>query len=825
MVAAMKHVASNFAKLKKFKRVDFRRWQKKMHFLLSSMSVVYVLTTLMPEDGGDNPTVEQVRKMAKWDNDDYVCKGLILNGMSDSLFDVYQNVETSKELWDTLEAKYMAKDASSKKFLVSNFTNYKMTDSRPVLKQYNELFGILGRFTQRKMNMNESTQEELILIELGGHLRIEESLRAQDNDKPKGNNVVGPSVVNMVEHNNSSRPGCRKPGHLKRNCKAGNIGNKANGSGTKGLVDGSSNSLKGATVHVCTDKCWGVVRLPDPKMKDLSERGIECIFVGYAEHFKAFRFFVIEPNKSLAVNSIIESKDAIFDDNRFSSVSRPSLRIPNRTEDNDGSMVTEEDEVSDQHSYCFNVEDVPKIFNEAIKSQDVSPWKKAINDEIYFIMGNNTWVLTDLPPGCRPLVCKWIFKRKLKYHKTADCYDINSQFDYSSDGCGSDKKFLSSRFSMKDMGEADVILALASNSEGTEVLEENHGLYVDVYCYHLVLKGYIDASWINNTEDNSSTGGWVFLLGGGAISWASKKQTCITGSTIKSEFVALVVSCKEAEWLKNLLIEIPLWVKPIAPISICCDSAVTLAKACSQMYNRKSRHLGVRHSMIRELIMNGMVSIEFVRSQQNLADHLTNGLDRDLLIKSAEGMVQFIPDNRARGTECTPENNSAYRFIVHDSKNPDIQKNTVMESRNASFFENIFPYLTKETESSSRLDDEVVQDKRQRDENDLQVERQDQVEVVIEPRRGKRARTEKSFGSDYVSFMVENERLIEKRNDKMIKSTKDMLKSKFDMKDMGLADVILGIKIIRTQNGLVLSQAHYVDKILNTHNGGGFRPS
>nr|GEZ78568.1 hypothetical protein [Tanacetum cinerariifolium] len=37
-------------------------------------------------------------------------------------------------------------------------------------------------------------------------------------------------------------------------------------------------------------------------------------------------------------------------------------------------------------------------------------------------------------------------------------------------------------------------------------------------------------------------------------------------------------------------------------------------------------------------------------------------------------------------------------------------------------------------------------------------------------------------------------------NDKMIKSTKDMLKSKFDMKDMGLADVILGIKIIRTQN-------------------------
>ncbi|GJZ01483.1 zinc finger, CCHC-type containing protein, partial [Tanacetum coccineum] len=83
---------------------------------------------------------------------------------------------------------------------------------------------------------------------------------------------------------------CGKPGHLKKDCKAGNVGNKANGSGTKGSGDESSNSLKGqdmfnkslqvyyvtyvskayfvqdddvawwvdsgATVHVCKDRCW-----------------------------------------------------------------------------------------------------------------------------------------------------------------------------------------------------------------------------------------------------------------------------------------------------------------------------------------------------------------------------------------------------------------------------------------------------------------------------------------------------------------------------------------------------------------------------------------
>nr|GEY26235.1 alpha-glucan water dikinase, chloroplastic-like [Tanacetum cinerariifolium] len=68
--------------------------------------------------------------------------------------------------------------------------------------------------------------------------------------------------------------------------------------------------------------------------------------------------------------------------------------------------------------------------------------------------------------------------------------------------------------------------------------------------------------------------------------------------------------------------------------------------------------------------------------------------------------------------------------------------------------------LTKEIGRSSRIDDEVIQDQRQRDDNDLQDERQDQPkEEEGEPRRakGKESRIKKSFGPDFVSFMVENE--------------------------------------------------------------------
>ncbi|GKD54462.1 zinc finger, CCHC-type containing protein [Tanacetum coccineum] len=163
------------------------------------------------------------------------------------------------------------------------------------------------------------------------------------------------------------------------------------------------------------------------------------------------------------------------------------------------------------------------------------------------------------------------------------------------------KEFLSSRFYMKDTGEADAVSQLEYSRVIGYLMYAMTCTRPDI-AFAVVLEGYTDASWINNTEDNSSTSGW------------------------------------EAEWLKNLLLEMPLWSKPITPISIRCDSAATLAKAYSQMYNGKSRHLGVRHIMIRELIMNGVISIEFMRSQQNLDDHLTKGLTRDLVIKSAEGM-------------------------------------------------------------------------------------------------------------------------------------------------------------------------------------------
>ena len=165
---------------------------------------------------------------------------------------------------------------------------------------------------------------------------------------------------------------------------------------------------------------------------------------------------------------------------------------------------------------------------------------------------------------------------------------------------------------------------------------KNLGLFYNNFL--AVLEGYTDASWITSANDNKSTSRWVFTLAGGAVSWASKKQTCITHSTMESEFVALAAASKEAEWLRNLLLDIELWPQPMPSISLRCDNQATMSKALNKIYNGKSRHISLRHEFVRQLISEGIITIVYVRSCKNLADPFTKALSRDLIRSTSVGM-------------------------------------------------------------------------------------------------------------------------------------------------------------------------------------------
>ena len=73
-------------------------------------------------------------------------------------------------------------------------------------------------------------------------------------------------------------------------------------------------------------------------------------------------------------------------------------------------------------------------------------------------------------------------------------------------------------------------------------------------------------------------------------------------------------------------------------ICIHCDSQSMIGRAQSSMYNGKSRHIYHRHNTVRQLLANGIISIDHVKSKDNLADPLTKGLSRDQVNCSSRGM-------------------------------------------------------------------------------------------------------------------------------------------------------------------------------------------
>ena len=72
----------------------------------------------------------------------------------------------------------------------------------------------------------------------------------------------------------------------------------------------------------------------------------------------------------------------------------------------------------------------------------------------------------------------------------------------------------------------------------------------------LVPIGYTDSDFQSDIESRKSTSGYVFTLGGGAVSWRSVKQSNIVDSTMEAEYIATSKATKEAVWLKNFLLDL-----------------------------------------------------------------------------------------------------------------------------------------------------------------------------------------------------------------------------------------------------------------------------
>ena len=161
--------------------------------------------------------------------------------------------------------------------------------------------------------------------------------------------------------------------------------------------------------------------------------------------------------------------------------------------------------------------------------------------------------------------------------------------------------------------------------------------------YPRVLEGYYDANWISDADEIYATSGYVFSLGGGAVSWKSCKQTVLTRSTMDAELTALDTATVEAEWLHELLMDLPVVKKPIPTVSMNCDNQTMIIKVNSSRDNMKStRHVKRQLKSVRKLRNFEVIALDYVHTSKNLADQFTNGLSRNV-IEDASRELGFRP--------------------------------------------------------------------------------------------------------------------------------------------------------------------------------------
>jgi len=156
------------------------------------------------------------------------------------------------------------------------------------------------------------------------------------------------------------------------------------------------------------------------------------------------------------------------------------------------------------------------------------------------------------------------------------------------------------------------------------------------------LLGYSDSDFAADLNNRRSTSGFVFLLNGGPISWKSKQQSLVTTSTHDAEYVGLSIASKEVIWLRKLLLALlPDYTEHKMPENaLYCDNqgAITTANQATYMVSGRSKHIDVRFHVIRDAAANGLIRLEYVRTEDMTADILTKALPRETFQRHVRGL-------------------------------------------------------------------------------------------------------------------------------------------------------------------------------------------
>jgi hypothetical protein len=140
---------------------------------------------------------------------------------------------------------------------------------------------------------------------------------------------------------------------------------------------------------------------------------------------------------------------------------------------------------------------------------------------------------------------------------------------------------------------------------------------------NLNILGYADADWGSDINDRISFTGYVFNINNAPVAWSCHKQSSVALSTMESEYMSLSDATREAiarhQFFKDLQILVN---NPI----LYSDNQAALSIAQNPVHYQRSKHIAIRYHFIRHAVQNDQITIDYVPTDEQIADVLTKAL-------------------------------------------------------------------------------------------------------------------------------------------------------------------------------------------------------
>ncbi|KAM2607610.1 hypothetical protein TB2_036145 [Malus domestica] len=173
------------------------------------------------------------------------------------------------------------------------------------------------------------------------------------------------------------------------------------------------------------------------------------------------------------------------------------------------------------------------------------------------------------------------------------------------------------------------------------------GLWFPKCSKPLSLTAFSDADWAGCHLDRRSTGGFCVFLGDSLISWSAKKQPTVARSSTEAEYRSLANTAAEITWICKLLVDVGL-VLPCPP-TLWCDNISAISLAKNPIFHARTKHVEIDYHYIREKVLSNAVSVQFVCSQDQLADICTKSLSKARFIFLRDKLSLHQPQFSLRG--------------------------------------------------------------------------------------------------------------------------------------------------------------------------------